>query len=92
MPPGAVPDSTRRARRAGTTSLNRLKAHGIETPVSTSRPSDRAWEHVAVSMIAWTSGLVHGEPGAAHDGDPTGGDESVEETGAKNTCSLSRER
>ncbi len=50
-------------------------------PVSTSKPADRAWEHVAVLVIAWTSGLVHGVPGVAHDGDPAGGDESVESRG-----------
>ena len=38
-------------------------------------------QNTVLNAIAWTSGLVHGEPGAAHDGDPAGGDESVESRG-----------
>src|SRR5580700_204556 len=38
-------------------------------------------DNVREPTDAWTSGLVHGEPGAAHDGDPAGGDESVESRG-----------
>jgi AcrR family transcriptional regulator len=37
------------------------------------------WHRSAV--LAWTPGLAHGEPGAAHDGHPAGGDESVESWG-----------
>src|SRR6202042_2621814 len=37
-----------------------------------------------LSVLASTSGLAHGEPGAAHDGHPAGGDESVESWGEEN--------